>query len=150
MVAVQGSALLALKQFFQVLISSKAKNASFDTLLSALLSAGNDRQIGKTAQHNIAQCIAVLCTSAGVSQTSTTVKNLLSTVQGNEEVASRLALFSIGEIGRSTDLSKFKQLQVTPSDMPICAWSWSSATSPVSVCMSSESWLCEPQPLHPR
>ena len=109
----QGSALLALKQFFQVLISSKAKTASFDTLLSALMAAGQDRQIGKTAQHNIAQCIAVLCTSAGASQTSNTVKSLLGTVQGSDEIASRLALYSIGEIGRSTDLSKFKQLQVS-------------------------------------
>ena len=113
MPAVQGSALLALKQFFQVLISSKAKTASFDTLLSALMAAGQDRQIGKTAQHNIAQCIAVLCTSAGASQTFNTVKSLLGTVQGSDEIASRLALYSIGEIGRSTDLSKFKQLQVS-------------------------------------
>ena len=83
-----------------------------DALLSALLAAGQDKQIGKTAQHNIAQCIAVLCTAAGATQTSNTVKSLLGTVQGNDEIASRLALFSIGEIGRSTDLSKFKQLQV--------------------------------------
>lgn len=93
-------------------MASKAKSASFEALLSALLAAGHDKQVGKAAQHNIAQCIAVLCTAAGPSQTSTTVKSLLSAVEGNDEVASRLALFSLGEIGRCTDLSKFKQLQV--------------------------------------
>lgn len=108
----QGTALASLQTFFQTLVASKAKSASFEALLSALLAAGHDKQVGKTAQHNIAQCIAVLCTAAGPSQTSTTVKSLLSAVEGNDEVASRLALFSLGEIGRCTDLSKFKQLQV--------------------------------------
>lgn len=112
MLPLQGTALASLQTFFQTLVASKAKNASFEALLSALLAAGHDKQVGKTAQHNIAQCIAVLCTSAGPSQTSTTVKSLLSAVEGNNEVASRLALFSLGEIGRCTDLSKFKQLQV--------------------------------------
>lgn len=108
----QGTALASLQTFFQTLVASKANSASFEALLSALLAAGHDRQVGKTAQHNIAQCIAVLCTTAGPAQTSTTVKSLLSAVEGNDEVASRLALFSLGEIGRCTDLSKFKQLQV--------------------------------------
>ena len=111
----QGTALASLQTFFQTLVASKAKNASFEALLSALLAAGHDKQVGKTAQHNIAQCIAVLCTAAGPNQTSTTVKSLLSAVEGNDEVASRLALFSLGEIGRCTDLSKFKQLQVCHS-----------------------------------
>ena len=110
--AVQGSALHSLQIFFQTLAASKAKSASFEALLAALLAAGHDSQVGKTAQHNIAQCIAVLCTAAGPNQTSNTVKALLSAVQGNDETASRLALFSLGEIGRCTDLSKFKQLQV--------------------------------------
>lgn len=110
--SLQGTALASLQTFFQTLVASKAKSASFEALLSALLAAGHDKQVGKTAQHNIAQCIAMLCTAAGPSQTSTTVKSLLSAVEGNDEVASRLALFSLGEIGRCTDLSKFKQLQV--------------------------------------
>ena len=93
-------------------MTGKAQHASFDALLAALLAAGQDAQVGKTAQHNIAQCIAVLCTAAGPSQTSATVKSLLSAVQGNDEAASRLALSSLGEIGRRTDLSKLKQLQV--------------------------------------
>ena len=124
----QGTALASLQTFFQTLVASKAKNASFEALLSALLAAGHDKQVGKTAQHNIAQCIAVLCTSAGPSQTSTTVKSLLSAVEGNNEVASRLALFSLGEIGRCTDLSKFKQLQVRLSSnvlaylRDVCSW----------------------------
>jgi len=113
--AVQGSALHSLQIFFQTLAASKAKSASFEALLAALLAAGHDSQVGKTAQHNIAQCIAVLCTAAGPNQTSNTVKALLSAVQGNDETASRLALFSLGEIGRCTDLTKFKQLQVCHS-----------------------------------
>ena len=109
---VQGSALQSLQTFFQTLVQTKAKSASFEALLAALLAAGHDSQIGKTAQHNIAQCIAGLCTVAGANETSTTVNSLLSAVQGNDVVASRLALYSLGEIGRGTDLSKFKQLQV--------------------------------------
>ena len=93
-------------------MTSKAQSASFEALLAELLGAGHDRQVGKTAQHNIAQCIAVLCTAAGPDQTSNTVRSLLSAVQCNNEAASRLALLSLGEIGRCTDLSNFKQLQV--------------------------------------
>lgn len=107
----QGSALQSLQTFFQTLVQTKAKSASFDALLSALLAAGHDSQVGKTAQHNIAQCIAGLCTTAGANATNTTVNSLLSAVQGNDATASRLALYSVGEIGRCTDLTKFKQLQ---------------------------------------
>lgn len=110
--ALQGTALQSLQTFFQTLVATQAKSASFEALLAALLAAGHDNQVGKTAQHNIAQCIAVLCTAAGANQTSTTVKSLLSAVQGRDEIACKLALFSLGEIGRCTDLSRFKQLQV--------------------------------------
>ena len=109
----QGSALQSLQTFFQKLVQTKAKSASFDALLAALLAAGHDSQVGKTAQHNIAQCIAGLCTTAGANATTTTVNSLLSAVQGNDATASRLALYSVGEIGRCTDLTKFKQLQVS-------------------------------------
>jgi hypothetical protein len=130
--AVQGSALHSLQIFFQTLVASKAKSASFEALLAALLAAGHDSQVGKTAQHNIAQCIAVLCTAAGPNQTSNTVKALLSAVQGSDETASRLALFSLGEIGRCTDLSKFKQLQVWPRLLCILSLS----------CMSRKKGCC--------
>lgn len=63
----------------------------------------------------MAECVAALCQAAGPAKSETTVQSLLSQLQSRSGQASakRLALLSIGEIGRTTDLSAFANLQQT-------------------------------------
>lgn len=72
-------------------------------------------ETGKAAQVSIAQCIAALCQSAGPQQVSATVQSLLAVLQNpsGQPSAKLLALLSIGEIGRTADLSAFSSLQQT-------------------------------------
>lgn len=111
MVLLQGTALKALQDFFTSLRKCKAKGVTFDALLSALLTAGQHPDTARTAQQNIAQCIAMLCTSAGSKQTKSTVNSLLSALQSGNEAEARLALFTLGALGRLTDLTSYGDLQ---------------------------------------
>lgn len=79
----QGHALDALRAFFSAVLraGAGAPGASFDALLAALLAAGMAPAAGRSAQHNIAQCIAVLCGEAGPATLAATVEGLLSQLQ---------------------------------------------------------------------
>ena len=59
--------------------------------------------------------MAALCQAAGSTKTATTVQSLLSVLQSpsGQPSAKHLALLSIGEVGRTTDLSAFTNLQQT-------------------------------------
>ncbi|KAG6408683.1 hypothetical protein SASPL_131701 [Salvia splendens] len=74
----QGQALLALRNFFTALVYSA--NTSFDVLLDSLLSAAKPSAqtgaVAKQALFSIAQCVAVLCLSAGDKKCSSTVNML--------------------------------------------------------------------------
>lgn len=137
----QGHALDALRAFFSAVLraGAGAPGASFDALLTALLAAGTAPAAGRSAQHNIAQCIAVLCGEAGPATLAATVEGLLSQLQvcymeaavmrpvpctprffpvilsspqapRASEAAKRLALLALGEIGRGADLSRYGAL----------------------------------------
>ncbi|KAK9803499.1 hypothetical protein WJX73_009717 [Symbiochloris irregularis] len=108
----QGAALQELQAFLVGLLQSSA--ISFDQLLSSLLTAGQMPATGKTAQHATAQCIASLCAAAGYERTMATVTSLLSSLEGSQhqgEAAQRLALLTVGEVGRTADLSAFPPLK---------------------------------------
>ncbi|KAK9816878.1 hypothetical protein WJX72_006469 [[Myrmecia] bisecta] len=108
----QGSALEALQAFFSTLVSSNT--AKFKELLDMLLAAGTAADIGKGAQTSVAQCVAELCTHAPPKQVASTVKGLLATLHSGSSSAGgavRLALLTLGEIGRSSDLSGVASLQ---------------------------------------
>ena len=79
------------------------------------MSPGNAEDAGKVAQSNVAECVAALCQAAGSTKTATTVQSLLSVLQSpsGQPSAKHLALLSIGEVGRTTDLSAFTNLQQT-------------------------------------
>ncbi|KAG6406357.1 hypothetical protein SASPL_133957 [Salvia splendens] len=74
----QGQALLALRNFFTALVYSA--NTSFGVLLDSLLSAAKPSAqtgaVAKQALFSIAQCVAVLCLSAGDKKCSSTVNML--------------------------------------------------------------------------
>ena len=77
----QGAALEEVLAFFPAILASQAHDAAFDSLLTSLLAAGDAPEIGKAAQHNVAQCIANLTVAAGPSQVTVVVKGLLAQLQ---------------------------------------------------------------------
>eukprot|EP00192_Tetraselmis_astigmatica_P000226 CAMPEP_0117662728 /NCGR_PEP_ID=MMETSP0804-20121206/8205_1 /TAXON_ID=1074897 /ORGANISM="Tetraselmis astigmatica, Strain CCMP880" /LENGTH=1235 /DNA_ID=CAMNT_0005469641 /DNA_START=95 /DNA_END=3802 /DNA_ORIENTATION=- len=106
----QGVGLEALQQFFVSMV--KSGGVSCDELQNSLLAIGSAENASKTAQRSVAQCLAVLCTSAGQDQVQKTVDGLLAMLQapGNASLQ-RVSLLILGEIGRRTDLSSFAALQ---------------------------------------
>ncbi|XP_022723263.1 cullin-associated NEDD8-dissociated protein 1-like isoform X1 [Durio zibethinus] len=113
----QGQALLALQNFFAGLVYSA--NTSFDALLESLLSSAKPSPqsggVAKQALYSIAQCVAVLCLTAGDQKCSSTVKMLTGILKDdgttNSQAKQHLALLCLGEIGRRKDLSSHAHIE---------------------------------------
>ncbi|GLT90694.1 hypothetical protein SLE2022_086150 [Rubroshorea leprosula] len=112
----QGHALLALRKFFSALVESA--NTSFGSLLESLLSSvkasPQSGGVAKQALHSIAQCVAVLCLTAGDQKCSSTVKMLTDILKDDSATNSakqHLALLCLGEIGRRKDLSSHVHIE---------------------------------------
>jgi hypothetical protein len=67
--------------FFPAVLASGSSAVTFDSMLSSLLAAGNAPDTSKTAQHNVACCIASLTTHASRQQLNAVVKGLLTQLQ---------------------------------------------------------------------
>ena len=61
------------------------------------------------------RCMAVLCARTSESARSKTVARLVKDMQGKDDTRKHLGLLVVGELGRQTDLSKVKNLQVRPA-----------------------------------
>lgn len=108
----QASALTALQRFFVAIVACSAAKTSFSSLLASLVEQGQQSDSSKSIQLSAARCIAALCAAATSRQASTTVKNMVASVQAGSDVASqRLGLLTLGEIGRTKDLSAHPGLQ---------------------------------------
>ncbi|XP_022716323.1 cullin-associated NEDD8-dissociated protein 1-like isoform X2 [Durio zibethinus] len=112
----QGQALLALQNFFAGLVYSA--NTSFDSLLESLLSSANPSPqsggVAKQALYSIAQCVAVICLTAGDQKCSSTVKMLTDILKDDgtsNSAKQHLALLCLGEIGRRKDLSSHAHIE---------------------------------------
>ncbi|XP_042009940.1 cullin-associated NEDD8-dissociated protein 1-like isoform X4 [Salvia splendens] len=112
----QGQALLALRNFFTALVYSA--NTSFGVLLDSLLSAAKPSAqtgaVAKQALFSIAQCVAVLCLSAGDKKCSSTVNMLTDILKADSSTNSakqHLSLLCLGEIGRRKDLSSHDHIE---------------------------------------
>lgn len=82
--ALQGAALSELQAFFPALARSNAPQAQPEVLLAALLEEGQGHAgTSKQAQHSVAQCVAVLCTSSD-GRLQGTVQQLLGMLQGKD------------------------------------------------------------------
>ena len=77
----QGSALDEVLAFFPAVLASGSSAVTFDSMLSSLLAAGNGQDTSKTAQHNIARCIASLTAPTSQQQVNAVVKGLLTQLQ---------------------------------------------------------------------
>lgn len=83
-------------------------------LLRLLLDAGLQKNTSKQSQHSIAQCVAVLCCTGGAATISSTISNLLATLnKSKDSQEQRLSLLCVGEVGRRTDLSGQKNVEPT-------------------------------------
>ena len=67
--------------FFPAVLASGSSAVTFDSMLSSLLAAGNAPDTSKTAQHNIACCIASLTAHTSQPQINAVVKGLLTQLQ---------------------------------------------------------------------
>ena len=63
------------------MLAAGSSSATFDSMLPSLLAAGNAPDTSKTAQHNIARCIASLTSRTGQQQANAVVKGLLLQLQ---------------------------------------------------------------------
>ncbi len=77
----QGAALDEVLAFFPAMLAAVSSSATFDSMLPALLAAGNAPDTSKTAQHNIARCIASLTGRTSQQQANAVVKGLLLQLQ---------------------------------------------------------------------
>ena len=62
--------------------------------------------------HPTSRCMAVLCAQTNDVARSKTVARFVKDMQGNDEQRKHLGLLVVGELGRQSDLSSVKNLQV--------------------------------------
>lgn len=110
----QGSALDSLLVLYSELVKSNSKGFEYDTLLESLLSIAAS-ETSKQVLSNLAKTIAAISTSAKPEQRNAIVTRFIKDLgKGKEDLAKQhLALYSIGEIGRRSDLSNHDSIQST-------------------------------------
>jgi hypothetical protein len=109
----QGSALAQLQQFFSLLATSGAPQASYDALFAALLAAGLEQHAAsKQCQQSTALCLGVLTAAVGGAKPAEAARKLLAGA-GSSAAAQRLALLALGEVGRRADLSGVPEVEAS-------------------------------------
>ncbi|KAM4582257.1 cullin-associated NEDD8-dissociated protein 2 [Fundulus diaphanus] len=113
----QGGALLAILDFLQALVESKATNLGYSQLLKSLMerfqsSKSSADVLHRQSYYSVARCVAALC-SASPKETPATVTSLLQQVKNSSspESARVLALLCLGEVGRNGSLGGSKEVQ---------------------------------------
>ncbi|XP_072307863.1 cullin-associated NEDD8-dissociated protein 2 [Eucyclogobius newberryi] len=112
----QGGALAAILDFLQALVLSKTSNLGYSQLLKSLMEPFHSPQcladIHRQSYHSVARCVAALCTVCP-KETPGTVSSLLQQVKSrsSSESARVLALWCLGEVGRSGSLGGSKEVQ---------------------------------------
>uniref|UniRef100_A0A3Q2QRW9 Uncharacterized protein n=1 Tax=Fundulus heteroclitus TaxID=8078 RepID=A0A3Q2QRW9_FUNHE len=113
----QGGALLAILDFLQALVESKATNLGYSQLLKSLMepfqsSKSSADVLHRQSYYSVARCVAALC-SASPKESPATVTSLLQQVKNSSspESARVLALLCLGEVGRNGSLGGSKEVQ---------------------------------------
>ncbi|XP_014851808.1 PREDICTED: cullin-associated NEDD8-dissociated protein 1-like [Poecilia mexicana] len=113
----QGGALLAILDFLQALVVSKATNLGYSQLLKSLMepfqsSKSSADALHRQSYHSVARCVAAL-SSASPKETPGTVASLIQQVKNSStpESAQVLSLLCLGEVGRSGSLGGSKEVQ---------------------------------------
>ena len=110
----QGLALDSLLNLLSELVKVNAKGLEYDTLLDKLVSLAS-KENSKQVLSNIAKAIAAISSSGKPEQRDATVSKFIKELSSSSSDASKLhlALYSLGEIGRRSDLSSHESLQKT-------------------------------------
>ncbi|MED6238937.1 Cullin-associated NEDD8-dissociated protein 1, partial [Ataeniobius toweri] len=113
----QGGALLAILDFLQALVTSKATNLGYSQLLKSLMEPFQSSKtsadvLHRQSYHSVARCVAAL-SSASPKETPGTVTNLIQQVKtsSSPESARVLALLCLGQVGRNGSLGGSKEVQ---------------------------------------
>lgn len=115
----QGGALTAILEFFQVLVVTKASNTSYHELLKTLTGPfyGSQRSPDPMVMHrqsyySVAKCVAALV-SVCPKEASGTITNLIQEVKStrSSEPARILSFLCLGEVGRSMNLGGQRELK---------------------------------------
>ncbi|XP_015254133.1 PREDICTED: cullin-associated NEDD8-dissociated protein 1-like [Cyprinodon variegatus] len=113
----QGGALLAILDFLQALVSSKATNLGYSQLVKSLMepfqsSKSSAEILHRQSYHSVARCVAAL-SSASPKDTAGSVTSLIQQVKNSSspESARVLALLCLGEVGRNSSLGGSKEVQ---------------------------------------
>eukprot|EP01090_Pellita_catalonica_P023354 TRINITY_DN955_c0_g1_i2.p1 TRINITY_DN955_c0_g1~~TRINITY_DN955_c0_g1_i2.p1 ORF type:complete len:1220 (+),score=270.34 TRINITY_DN955_c0_g1_i2:48-3707(+) len=109
----QGLALEALFDLYGTLVTFNYKNFGFDQLFKGLLGLQlkSSAQSTRQSQTSIAQCVAALVLNSEENREST-INKFIDEVKKSKSATQRVqALLCLGEIGRRSDLSGFKNVQ---------------------------------------
>jgi len=104
----QGAALDSALHVLQKLLPTSGFNALLNGLLDRVKSV---QGVSKQIFTNIGRSVAALCAAATEKDTNATIAKFTKDLSAESEATKMLALFTIGEIGRKTDLSGNKQVQ---------------------------------------
>jgi len=102
----QGLALEAMLEFFQELMSHEGGGSlNFPKLLNKLVSL-TSKGLTKQANHSVAKCIAVICSSTREhTARDNAIQTFVSNTKDSEDALKLLSFFCVGEIGKRIDLS---------------------------------------------
>lgn len=104
----QGAALESLLSVLRSLV----KSAGFGALLNAVLErARKSDTVQRQVFTNIGKSVAALCENAGEADKKSTIDRFAADLKADKDQTKMLALFTLGEIGRSVDLSGNKSIQ---------------------------------------
>ena len=108
---VQRQTSKSLQEFYASIVNSQI--VPHQKLLDDLFAIqGIDETSSQFVAHNLAKCAAAVCIAAGASATNTTMEALLAKLKTASGIEALFMLLCIGEIGRLTDLSSNKDLEV--------------------------------------
>ena len=109
----QGAARESLKKLFATMVATGVPQCSFQALLDALLAVvsagGGAAPLSRQALSSTAQCVSSLCGPVAATDRTATVERFIAELgaPATPEPVKLLLLHSLGEIGKSHDLSAF-------------------------------------------
>jgi len=108
---VQRQTLKSLQELYAAIVTSKI--VPYQSLLDDLFKIkGIDEASSQFVSHSLAKCAAAACIAAGQSATHTIMGALLTKLNGASGIEALFTLLCIGEIGRKTNVSANKDLQL--------------------------------------